>query len=150
MKPMSLSQKIKLVLDTSNMTNKCKIDVIVALIEGELQDKYECLNSKKIHQQVMSEVLYLFSRIGKDEINQTFIRERINLIRKNCWGWIAKKYQDSNLEGNQIFCAAEKEEERDANWKKITWDRFNQFYLGALNKTTKPTRREKQGRLPMI
>jgi len=149
---LNLNQKIELVLNNAKMTNKEKIGVIALLIEGYITEKYEPTNIEKVHQQVMSETLYLLSRTKKGETNQAFIRERISLTRRNCSRWIAKKYQEENFEGYQVYQVVprkKKEEEekkkkkRNTGWHRKTWERFNHFYLGVDTKKKRQPQRQR-------
>jgi hypothetical protein len=149
---LSLNQKIELVLNNAKMTNKEKIGVIALLIEGYITEKYEPTNIEKVHQQVMSETLYLLSRTKKGETNQAFIRERINLTRRNCSKWTTSKYQEENLEGYQVYQVhprkEEKKRKRNTGWHSKTWERFNRFCLG-INVGTKKKRQPARPKLPL-
>jgi len=130
MMTLRLPDKIQVILG-SKMKNKDKIDAITELIASEFSEKYIQLNIKKIRQQIMSEVLYLFEKIEEnEEINKNYIRRRINLARQNCINWMVRSWQDENLQGNQIFVVKDSEEERNADWHAKTWRRYERFYLG--------------------
>ena len=82
------------------MNNKDKIDCILILIESEVQEKDICLNWPKIRQQLMSEILYLFQKIEKDQAlrhNKGYIYKRISLGWQNCResGWtVPRNFQE--------------------------------------------------------
>jgi hypothetical protein len=170
---LTLPEKIQ-IISNSYMPNKDKIDCIMVLVESEIAEKDICLNWPKIRQQLMSEILYLFQKIEKDQAlrhNKGYIYKRISLGWQNCRenGWlIPRDFQErkcdylANLQKKQaVMCEIltkkkkaeekkkEKKKKRNTGWHKKTWDRYNKFYLGVTSKSKKKPAREKQGRLPI-
>ena len=169
---LTLSEKISIILNSCSMSNKDKIDCIMVLLESEIAEKDICLNWPKIRQQLMSEILYLFQKIEKDQAlrhNKGYIYKRISLGWQNCResGWaVPRNFQEQkcnyleNLQKKQEVMyelkpkkeekKKEKKKRRNTGWHSRTWDRYNKFYFGVTVKAKKqPAKREKQGRLPI-
>ena len=169
---LSLSEKISIIL-ASSMQDRDKIDAILVLAESEIVEKDICLNRSKIRQQLLSEILYLFAKIEKNQAimnNKGYIYKRISLAWQNCreQGWaVPRNYQEKKcdylenlLKKQAVMCEIltkkkkeekkkEKKKKRNTGWHKKTWDRYNKFYLGVTSKSKKKPAREKQGRLPI-
>jgi len=120
---LTLSEKVQIVLN-SHMSNRDKIDCIVTLTESEIEERNINLNRKKIRKQIMSEVLYLFEKIEKNQKlkqNRNYIWKRINLIWRNCLqtGWLMPVEEGcdylenlalakENIQRNQVVVREEK------------------------------------------
>jgi hypothetical protein len=169
---LTLPEKIQIILD-SCMPNRDKIDCIMVLLETEIAEKDICLNWPKIRQQLMSEILYLFQEIEKNQElknNRGYIFRRVNLAWTNCResGWAIPRdsqerkcdYLENLLKKQMVMTeiltkkkAEEKKEEnkqkRNAGWHSRTWDRYNKFYFGITVKAKKQPA-PKRNRLPFI
>ena len=164
---LTLTEKIQIILNSCNMNNKDKIDCILILIESEVQEKDICLNWPKIRQQLMSEILYLFSEIEKNQElknNRGYIFRRVNLAWMNCResGWaIPRDNQErkcdylENLKKKQTITTRiltkkekKKKDKRNSGWHTKTWDRYNRYYLGfGVDADTKKKRQPQRQRL---
>ena len=148
---LTLSEKVQIVLN-SHMSNRDKIDCIVTLTESEIEERNINLNRKKIRKQIMSEVLYLFEKIEKNQKlkqNRNYIWKRINLIWRNCLqtGWLIpveegcdylENLAKENIQKNQVVV---REEKRNTGWHRKTWQRYERFYMGNESKKKRqPTR----------
>jgi hypothetical protein len=117
------------------------------------------LNRKKIRKQIMSEVLYLFEKIEKNQKlkqNRNYIWKRINLIWRNCLqtGWLIpveegcdylENLAKENIQKNQVVV---REEKRNTGWHRKTWQRYERFYLGVVS-TKKKRQPQRQQLLPL-
>ena len=173
---LTLTEKIQIILNSCNMNNKDKIDCILILIESEVQEKDICLNWPKIRQQLMSEILYLFSEIEKNQElknNRGYIFRRVNLAWMNCResGWtIPRDFQErkcnylENLQKKQVLTTKietkkekkkkedekkDKRNKRNSGWHRRTWDRYNRYYLGVDADAKKKRQPQRQRLLPL-
>ena len=171
---LTLSEKISIILNSCSMSNKDKIDCIMVLLESEIAEKDICLNWPKIRQQLMSEILYLFQKIEKDQAlrhNKGYIYKRISLGWQNCResGWtVPRNFQEQkydyleNLQKKQVLTTKietkkekkkkedEKKDKRNSGWHTKTWRRYERFYLGHdIEVEKKQKRQPTQLKLPL-
>ena len=156
---LTLPEKIQ-IISNSSMPNKDKIDCILVLWEGEIMEKNICLNREKIRQQLMSEILYLIANEeSKKKIGKGYIYKRINLGWRNCVknGWVIPTGQKEqgcdfleNLQEKQLVMIKEekgKKKKRNTGWHRSTWARYERFYLGRDDVSTKKKRQPQRQRL---
>ena len=171
---LGLTEKIQIILSDCRMSNRDKIDCILVLAQSEIDEKDICLNREKIRQQLLSEILYLFAKIEKNQAimnNKGYIYKRINLAWTNCreQGWtVPRNFQEQkydyleNLQKKQVLTTKietkkekkkkedEKKDKRNSGWHTKTWRRYERFYLGHdIEVEKKQKRQPTQLKLPL-
>lgn len=152
------AKEIKLILDCVDyvMNNKNKIEAIYVLVESEMEETYFLTNIKKIRQQIISEILYLFEKFGKNnKTTERYIENRIKNCIKNCIqnGWIIPRKKKEinveyleNLQGNLLEVQMQKRSEktkkktrktRKKGWHRKTEQRLERLLLSSTTKSKK-------------
>ena len=119
------------------MDNRSKIEAILTLIKGDLEEVYFFVNQAKIQQQILSEILYLFEKIEKNKVTTGYINRRIKNCTKNCIqsGWlIPRTKKEINVEYLE-----------NLSWNQEKFDQDKLQLQNQKNKTTKKTKTRRKG-----